>query len=127
MRQAWRERIRRALETAVRQIVEGYDPERIMVFGSLARGDLHEDSDIDLLVVKRTDRPFLRRIDDVLALLDVGVPVHALVYTPEELQRLVAERRDFILAALEEGRVVYERPRGPEPAGGEALACHGGS
>ena len=112
--QAWRTRLQRAVEEAVRQIVAGYDPERIIVFGSVARGDVHEDSDIDLLVVKRTDRSFLQRIDDVMAVVNVAVPVQPLVYTPEELERLIRERRDFICTALEEGRIVYERPRQPE-------------
>ena len=103
----------------------GYHPERVILFGSVARGDVHENSDIDLLVVKQTDRPFLRRIDDVMALVDVDVPVQAIVYTPEELGRLIREGRDFIRTALAEGRVVYERPRESERAGGAAVASDG--
>lgn len=113
--QGWRVRLHQAAAEAVRQIASGYDPEKIIVFGSVARGDVHEDSDIDLLVIKRTDRPFLQRIDDVLALVDVPISVQPLVYTPEELERLVRERRDFVYTALQEGRVVYERPHRSEP------------
>lgn len=43
------------LDWPVERIREDYEPERIMLFGSLARGDTHEDSDIDLIVVKGTD------------------------------------------------------------------------
>lgn len=125
--QAWRTRLQQAVGEAVRQIVAGYDPERVILFGSVARGDVHEDSDIDLLVVKRTDRPFLRRIDEVMALIDVAVPVQPLVYTPEELDRLIREGRDFIRTALAEGRVLYERDRQPERAGSKPVACDGGT
>lgn len=120
--QAWRERIDRALVQVVKQIVSRFDPERVIVFGSVARGDVHEDSDIDLMIVKETDRPFLKRIDDVLELLHVDVAVEPLVYTPEELERLKREGRDFIEAILREGRVVYEREAGSEPAPGRPLA-----
>ena len=112
--QPWRERLDRALHEVVHQIVPALDPEQIILFGSMARGDVHEDSDLDLLIVKETDRPFLRRIDDVLAVLDVDVPVEPLVYTPAELARMRDEGRDFILTILEEGRVVYERRSEPE-------------
>lgn len=120
--QPWRTRLQRSINEAVRQIVEGYDPDRVIVFGSVARGDVHEDSDLDLLVVKRTDRPFLRRIDEVMALIDVPIAVHVLVYTPEELDRLALEGRDFIRTALEEGRSIYERPGQPERAGSTPVA-----
>lgn len=118
--QSWRERLDKALDEVVQQVVQALDPERIIVFGSMARGDVHEDSDLDLLIVKETDQPFLQRIDDVLMVLDTDVPVEPLVYTPAELERLRAEGRDFILTILEEGRVVYERrskpPTGPSVA-----------
>lgn len=120
--QPWRERLDRALAEVVQQIVDAIDPERVILFGSMARGDVHEDSDLDLLIVKETDQPFLHRIDDVLMVLDTDVPVEPLVYTPSELERLRDEGRDFIATILEEGRVVYERRS--EPATGSSVACH---
>lgn len=117
--QPWRERLDRALADVIEQIIQELDPERIIVFGSMARGDVHQDSDLDLLIVKETDRPFLQRIDDVLAVLQTDVPVEPLVYTPTELRRLREEGRDFIETILEEGRVVYERRS--EPATGPSL------
>ena len=104
----WRERLEQAARQAVDQLVSGFKPLRVILFGSLARGDVHEDSDVDLLVVKETDLPFFRRIDEAMAFIHVDVPVQILVYTPAELDRLVQEGRDFIATVLEEGEVVYD-------------------
>lgn len=122
MGQPWRERLDRALAAVIDQIVQELDPERIIVFGSMARGDIHEDSDLDLLIVKETDQPFLQRIDEVLAVLRTDVPVEPLVYTSAELERLREEGRDFIGTILEEGRVVYERRS--EQATGHSVVCN---
>lgn len=107
--QPWRLKLQEALEKAVHQIVEGYDPEKIFVFGSMARGDIHAHSDIDLLIVKETGRKFLDRISDVLTVISVPVPVDPIVYTPDELQRLQAEKRDFTETVMREAKLVYER------------------
>lgn len=102
------------VERILKQIM-AYDPERVVLFGSAARGDMAEGSDIDLIIVKETDRRFLDRLADVFELLDIA-PVDALVYTQAELDRLVAEGNDFITTALDEGVVIYER-RGGTSAG----------
>lgn len=104
----WRAKLENALRQAVDQIARHYKPERIYVFGSMARGDVHEDSDLDLLIIKETDQPFLARVNDVLSIVDVDVPIELLVYTPEELRRMKEEGRDFILTVLEEARLCYE-------------------
>ncbi|MBE3598357.1 MAG: nucleotidyltransferase domain-containing protein [Limnochordaceae bacterium] len=122
--QPWRDRLERSLQKAVQQIASRYRPARIILFGSLARGDVHEDSDIDLLIIKQTDRPFLKRIDDVLAVLDTEVPVEPIVYTEHEFERLAREGRDFIDTILREGRVLYDCRHGSEPPRGRALAQH---
>lgn len=107
--QPWRLKLEDALEKAVNQIVTGYDPEKIFLFGSMARGDIHADSDIDLLIVKDTDRRSLDRISDVLAFINVPVPVEPIVYTPDELQRLQIEKRDFTETVMREAKLIYER------------------
>lgn len=96
------------LREAVRRLREALDLERVILFGSMARGTQTRTSDIDLLVVARTEDPPLERIGRVLRLLaDAPRPVEVLVLTPEELQR----RRDqpLLRTALREGRSLYER------------------
>jgi len=105
----------------VLQALRSYQPQRVILFGSFARGDDHGLSDVDLLIVKETDRPFVERIGEVLALCDTVLPVEPLVYTPEELARLIEEGNPFIEQVLREGKVIYES----EPAGGPSVAVSG--
>jgi predicted nucleotidyltransferase len=70
-------------------ILKSYDPERIILFGSRARGEADEYSDYDLMVIKRTDRPFLDRLRDMVPYLrQITRPADILVYTPEEFARM---------------------------------------
>lgn len=105
------------------RIVEGlrrYRPQRVILFGSFARGDYHALSDVDLLIVKETETPFLERIGQVLALFDWhdALPIEPLVYTPQELACMRQARNPFIERVLKEGIVIYER----QPAGSATVA-----
>ena len=72
-----------SLDEIVR-LLQDYDPERIILFGSRARGDADEHSDYDLVVIKRTTRPFLQRMRGMVPyLVAFGRPAEILVYTPE--------------------------------------------
>lgn len=77
-----------------------YDPQRIVLHGSLARGDWNRASDVDLIIVKETDRPFLERIGDILELCDTTLSVEPLVYTPDELQAMLEAGNSFLEKAL---------------------------
>lgn len=77
---------------------------QVLLFGSLARGDLREGSDIDLIVIKNTDKKFLDRLDEFY--LDASEPLDILVYTPEEFEEM--KERPFIKKALKEGRILHE-------------------
>ena len=99
------------VDRAVRAIVQAYQPERVIVFGSFARGDTHEASDLDLIVVKETDERFFRRIGRVrYACVDVGVDVQPFVYTPQEVREMLERGSAFLETALGEGIVAYEAP-----------------
>ena len=99
------------VDRAVEAIVRDYHPERIVVFGSFARADTHELSDLDLIVVKQTDERFFDRIGRVRdACVDVDIDVQPLVYTPEELQQMLDAGSSFLETALAEGVVAYEAP-----------------
>jgi predicted nucleotidyltransferase len=77
--------------------------EAAYLFGSHARGDADAESDIDLIVVARSDRPFVDRFKDYVDLLDAPGGLDLLVYTPEEFE---CERRvnRFVRHALREAR-----------------------
>ncbi len=70
------------------KIIEDYSPEKIILFGSYAYGEPSEDSDIDLLIIKNTDkRPVDRWIEVKRIIRDTTrtVPVSPLVYTEKEI------------------------------------------
>ena len=95
---------------AVRRLVQAVDPEKIIVFGSRARGDFGQDSDLDLLIVKASKEPRHRRVVPAYrALRGIGVPKDILWYTPEEIADWAEVVNHVICRALTEGKVVYEK------------------
>ena len=79
------------------------------MFGSYARGDADRHSDLDLIIIAETDRTFFRRHEAFAGLYDVWRKgIDLLIYTPDEVAKMLAERRAFIERALEEGVVIYE-------------------
>lgn len=98
------------LESALHTFVAGIartDARKAILFGSLARGEVGPKSDLDLVVIRDSAEPFVRRGEDLLRLLPPGTPVDLLVYTPEEWQNLVASNA-FLRTVQKEGIVVYE-------------------
>jgi len=112
-----------SIEQVVQRIIEGYDPDRVILFGSHARGEALADSDVDLLIVKATDqRPLDRRIQVERLLADRRLALDILVYTPEEVRALYAAGSPFIEEVVETGRVLYMRKA---TAAEEGLLPHG--
>jgi len=99
----------------VASIVQGYQPDRVILFGSLARGDACEGSDVDLLVIKSDATSRLSdRIGEVLQFCSGRIDVEPLVYTPGELERMVNAGNPLVQQALKEGEVVYDREQPPQ-------------
>jgi len=83
-----------------------YNPEKIILFGSYAHGRPNQDSDIDLLVIKKTPLPFLERQKQVHLLLRTTTAVDVFVLTPEEFKK--AEQDNLLIKeAVETGKIVY--------------------
>ena len=98
------------LPDAIERIVRGFDPLRIILFGSWARGEARADSDLDLLVVlpqienkRRTTIEILRSLNSLPMSKDV------LVTTPDEIAVRGSTLGLALRPALREGKVVYER------------------
>ena len=97
----------KTLDDIIRRIVEVAQPEKIILFGSAARGEMGPNSDVDLLIIKRgTDA--LDLIAQIYRHLHgVGAPVDAIVVTPEDVERFKESHALIIKPALREGKVVY--------------------
>lgn len=90
--------------------LRNYQPEKIILFGSAARGDADAFSDLDVVLIKRTTTPFVQRGVDAVKYLRLDIaPVDLFVYTPEEFQRMVEDESPFIERVVAEGRVIYEK------------------
>jgi predicted nucleotidyltransferase len=82
---------------------------KALLFGSLAKGTGTKQSDVDLLIVMKSDKRFFSRYEDFNDVYDVlkGNAVDMLIYTPEELDKISG--RSFIKKILSEGKVIYEQ------------------
>ncbi len=104
--------VQQELNQIVTRIVDGYQPEKIILFGSAARGDMHKNSDVDLFIVKNDSdiRPFRAvKVYETLNDLDRQYPLDIIVYTPSELEYRRSLGDYFVKRVLSEGRVLYEQ------------------
>jgi len=86
-----------------------YGAEKIILFGSAARGDMDAYSDLDLVVVKPTTMGFVERLGDVVRRCPSAIGADVIVYTPEELARMREAENPFMEQVLKEGKTVYEK------------------
>ena len=96
------DQLRRHIEPHVRQA------RKVIAFGSVARGDADDWSDLDLIIVAETARPFFERFKDFRGLYDVWPRLDLLIYTPDEFERMLAEENPLIVRAVAEGVVLHE-------------------
>lgn len=100
-----KEELARILEIIKRE----YAPEKIVLFGSLAEERVHEWSDIDLLIIKRTDKRPIERTMELVGLIRPKIGIDLFIYTPEEYDVLLNERYSFIVNIVKTGKTVYEK------------------
>lgn len=108
-RAAWRTRLEAELTRVAEVLRTQDDIERVIVFGSMGRGKPRFHSDLDLVVIQRTDARLVDRIERLTLLLRPRVPTDLLVYTPEEWTEM-CEGGGFARRVLEEGRVLHAVP-----------------
>jgi len=111
-REKLRQRYERQIERIVARLRRAYDPDKIILFGSCARGDFGEDSDIDLLIVKETALRPLDRMREVYKAVYSSrhyLALDPLVFTPGELAQKLNAQDYLVHEIIREGKVLYER------------------
>ena len=96
------------IENITLQIIKKYNPEKIILFGSAARGKMGPDSDADFLIIKE-NAPFYGadRIRELSRMIERNIPVDLLVYKPEEFKSRLELGDPFLKAVVKEGKVLY--------------------
>ncbi|MCZ6680857.1 MAG: nucleotidyltransferase domain-containing protein [Candidatus Poribacteria bacterium] len=100
------------LQEITHRIVERFHPEKIILFGSYAYGDATPQSDVDLLVVMKSDeRPAKRSTQVTSVCRPRYLSMDVIVLTPEELEHRLAGFDPFLEEALSKGKVLYDASR----------------
>ena len=98
----------KAIDQVVQQIVEKFKPQKIILFGSYARGNPRPESDVDLLVVMNTSLRESKQSLEIRRHLDVMFGIDLIVHTPKRLKERVDMGDWFLRDVLKEGKVLYE-------------------
>ena len=113
-----------AIRRLAREIVERFQPEKIILFGSYAYGQPDLDSDVDLLVVMPARNEIDQSVRIYLA-VETPFPVDLIVRTPRRLERRLKWGDWFLREVVGQGKVLYEKPHGR--MGGIGRGRRGGS
>lgn len=101
--------LKEELKKIVENLKNNYDPEKIILFGSLADGKMKKGSDIDLLIIKQTQDDPWTRTKKADRCIEHHIPVDVLVYTPQEIEDRLSMNDFFVEDIMERGTVLYER------------------
>ncbi len=104
------------IDEVVQAIVENYQPEKVILFGSYASGTAREDSDLDLAVIKKTSKPYFKRGGEVRMAIRKAGQIHffskdILVFTPDEMANQKDDRYSIIHEILTTGKTLYDRSK----------------
>lgn len=88
-------------------IVTKYNPLKIILFGSIATGNVVEWSDIDLVVIKDTNKSFYDRLEEIIEIAEPNVGADIIVYTPQE-EEIMKNDSFYNEEIIKKGRVVFD-------------------
>ena len=105
---ARKDRLRRSLERILVVLINEYKPEKIILFGSLASGEVHEGSDLDLVIIKDTSQRPIDRQVEVYRLTKPDIGIDLFIYTPQEFKYLDSIGFSVVKEIVAKGKVLYE-------------------
>ena len=98
------------IENVARRLGDAAQAERVILFGSYARGNPSENSDVDFLVVAPSDLPRFKRSRELYQLFKpYPFAMDILVYTPEEIMQDGSNPLSFVASVMKEGKIIYAR------------------
>lgn len=98
----------RGAKWAARVLAEKFQPEKIYLFGSRAYGNPHADSDMDLLVVKKTKKPRDMKLRMYSVLGDRDIALDLLVYSPDRFNSQLESGNPFLKTVATKGVLLYD-------------------
>lgn len=102
--------IARRVDDCTRKLVTAFDAEKVILFGSFARGEIKKEGTLDFMVIAKTKLRFFDRIKKALLACKGDFPsIEPLVYTPKEVDLLLSQGEGFLEDAMEEGITLYEK------------------
>jgi predicted nucleotidyltransferase len=99
------------IQDFVDKVVEEFAPQRVILFGSHARGDATPDSDVDLLVIMPTKKRTMQQALDIRLRVSCEFPLDLIVRTPKDVKQRLALRDCFRQTIVSEGKMLYESSR----------------
>lgn len=101
--------LRNEADRITKVLVQKYKPEKVILFGSAARGDDRPESDLDILVIKNTNKNYYDRVFEAMKYVNTDKSVDMIVFTPKEFEKAQNEERVFIKQVLKYGVNLYEQ------------------
>lgn len=100
----------RQIDEIVNRIASSYNPDKIILFGSYARGNYSENSDLDFILIKETTAPKHKRGVEVRKLFfGLPIPMDFKIYTSAEFNNELANKYSFLSSAIKGSKILYER------------------
>ena len=84
-----------------------YKPEKIILYGTTATGKVRQGSDLDLVIIKKTEKNFYDRIGEISGIVKHNLPIDFLVYTPSEFEKMAKENWFIKNEVIGRGQVIY--------------------
>lgn len=99
--------IQSQIDSITQQLIKKYHPEKIILFGSGASGQMGPDSDLDFFIVKDDKKDAYHRMVEVSGLVEKDIAADFIIYTPQEFSERLRLGDPFIKSIISEGRVLY--------------------
>ena len=100
--------LEKEVQNITQQLIAKYKPQKIILFGSAARGEFGPDSDLDFFIIKeKTPYRGVERIREVDQIIKTALPCDFLVVKPHEVENRLQLGDPFIKTILQEGKVLY--------------------